>query len=535
MTTVTGADKPAAADTTRVGGPYAWYVLGVLVVVYMFNFIDRQIIAILAEDIKRDLGISDTEIGFLYGTAFAIFYALFGIPLGRLADMWLRTRLLALGLTLWSGMTAVSGFASSFAHLAFARIGVGIGEASASPCAYSLLSDYFPKEKRATVLAIYSGGLFLGGGVSLFIGGLIVDRWNAAYPETTLAPLGLAGWQAAFLAVGIPGLILALLVALMKEPVRGAADGLVVAPEPKPWGKFWTELTSVIPPLTLVHLFGIGGTRALTQNLMLAAGVAAAAYCMIAWTGDLPQWIAVGIGTYAVASWVHSIRLRDKPTFALIWGTPAFVYAITGFGLISFSGYALAVFTAPYAVRQFELPLAQVGLMVGGLAAATGFLGVIAGGWLGDKLKAKGATGRLWIGFAAAAVPAIPILVMFTTDSLALFYTMHAFVSLFGSMWVGVGAATTQDLVLPRMRGAATATYLMAPTLLGLALGPYFAGRVSKALTATYGPADALAIGLMATLMALPVIAFCLWRVAVLLPQAEATRLDRARAAGEPA
>ncbi|HZF45095.1 MAG TPA: MFS transporter, partial [Sphingomonadaceae bacterium] len=130
------AEKPA--------GPYGWYALGVLVLVYMLNFIDRQILSILANDIKADLGLSDADLGFLYGTAFAIFYALFGVPLGRLADGWHRVRLLSLGLTLWSLMTTLSGFARNGATLALARIGVGVGEATATPCAYSLIADWFP-------------------------------------------------------------------------------------------------------------------------------------------------------------------------------------------------------------------------------------------------------------------------------------------------------------------------------------------------------------------------------------------------------
>src|SRR6185503_1911625 len=125
------------------------YTLGVLVVVYVFNFLDRQIVSILAERIKADLGVSDAQIGFLYGTAFAVFYALFGIPLGRLADVWDRRKLIAIGLAVWSGMTALSGLARNFGQLAAARIGVGVGEASASPAAFSMLSDYFPPAKRA--------------------------------------------------------------------------------------------------------------------------------------------------------------------------------------------------------------------------------------------------------------------------------------------------------------------------------------------------------------------------------------------------
>jgi len=150
-------DGFAGADTVNSG--YARYVLGVLIVVYIFNFIDRQIISILAEEIKADLGIGDAQIGFLYGTAFAIFYAVFGIPLGKLADVWNRKQLIAIGLSFWSLMTAASGFAKSYGALAACRFGVGVGEASATPAAFSMLSDYFPPRMRATVLAIYSSPL----------------------------------------------------------------------------------------------------------------------------------------------------------------------------------------------------------------------------------------------------------------------------------------------------------------------------------------------------------------------------------------
>ena len=139
---------------------YSWYALGVLVLIYVLNFIDRQILSILANDIKADLGVEDDYLGFLYGTAFAVFYALFGIPLGKLADSWKRVRLMSLGLALWSTMTALSGFAKNATTLTVARIGVGVGEATASPSAYSLISDWFPARLRATALAIYSSGLY---------------------------------------------------------------------------------------------------------------------------------------------------------------------------------------------------------------------------------------------------------------------------------------------------------------------------------------------------------------------------------------
>src|SRR6185503_7581280 len=241
---------------------------------------------------------------------------LFGIPLGRLADSWYRGRLIALGLGLWSTMTALSGFANSFAMLATAR--VGVGEASASPAAYSMISDYFPKEKRATALSIYSAGLYIGGGLSLPVGGLVSSRWNAAFPVAAEAPLGLVGWQAAFLAVGIPGLLLALWVLTLREPQRGASDSLpqpVV--QPNAWRNFGGELLAILPPLTLISVARIPG--ALIVNLAALAGIAAIAAGLIALTGDRPQWLAYGLGVYAVFSWVQSLRHCDLPAYRLIW------------------------------------------------------------------------------------------------------------------------------------------------------------------------------------------------------------------------
>src|SRR4030095_9354065 len=197
-------------QAARTSDEYARYALALLVVVYVLNFLDRQILSILAERIKADLGLTDAHIGFLYGTAFAVFYALFGIPLGRLADVWVRTRLIAVGLAFWSVMTAGSAFARRLGAVTAARLVSGAGGADASPAAFSLLSDYFPPARRATVLAIYSSGIYIGAGLGLFIGGLIVDRWDLAFAGGAAAPLGLRGWQVAFLVVGFPGIPLAL-------------------------------------------------------------------------------------------------------------------------------------------------------------------------------------------------------------------------------------------------------------------------------------------------------------------------------------
>ena len=196
-----------------VGGPYAYYVLGVLFVVYIFNFIDRQILAILLQPIKDDLKISDTALGFLTGFAFALFYTFAGLPLARIADRWVRRSLIALSLATWSIMTAASGLARGFTDLAFARIGVGIGEAGATPPAHSLIADYFPPEKRATAFAIYAAGIYVGVGLGFWIGGWINDAY---------------GWRMAFFVIGIPGVLMALIVRFtVREPPRGLSDPTV--------------------------------------------------------------------------------------------------------------------------------------------------------------------------------------------------------------------------------------------------------------------------------------------------------------------
>ena len=530
------ADQPGMPP---VGGPYAWYVLALLVLVYVMNFIDRQILSILAEDIKRDLALTDAQLGFLYGTAFAVFYALFGVPIGRLADNWVRTRLLSIGLTLWSGMTALSGLSGNFMQLSLARVGVGVGEAAAGPSAYSMISDWFPKARRATALSIYAAGLYLGGGVSLLIGAVVVQGWNKAYPDG--GPLGLVGWQAAFMAVGIPGLLLALWVATLIEPQRGRADGLP-PPAPLPGRtivrNFLADMASVIPPLTLVNM-ALLGRRALLENVAVLAAVAGLVTALVLGTGDMLQFLAVGTGLYAVISWAQSIRARDKPTFALIWGTPAFLFTILGFGSISFVGYSVGFWAAPYAIRTFVEPLAASGapvpwygtkeavaFILGGGGALGGFVGTILGGVLGDAAKKRHPSGRIMVGALATLVPAPFIWWQYTTSDLATFFLCFAPTTVFGSMYVGVAAATTQDLVLPRMRGAATATFFIGTTLFGLGLGPWFTGFISK-LTGDLGT------GVLALLLMAPFTVIALSLVYRWLPQAEASRIDRARAAGE--
>jgi len=199
---------------------YAWYVVIVLTGLYMLSFVDRTILSLLVGSIKRDLGISDTRIGLLQGLSFALFYTIMGMPLGRLADTRSRRNLIAAGVVVWSLFTSACSFAKSFWSLFLTRIGVGIGEAGLSPAAYSLISDYFPPDRLGVAISVYYMGVFLGSSLALLVGGIVVDTMSRI-PTVTLPLLGtIASWRVTFLIVGLPGLVCALLVYTIREPLR---------------------------------------------------------------------------------------------------------------------------------------------------------------------------------------------------------------------------------------------------------------------------------------------------------------------------
>ncbi len=199
---------------------YAWYVVAVLTFVYVFSFIDRQILNLLVRPIERDLGISDTQMSLLMGLSFAVFYTFFGLLLGRMADSQSRRSIIAAGFVLWSVFTAGCGLAKNFLQMLLLRMGVGVGEAALSPAAYSLITDYFPPKRRATALGIYSMGIYLGSGLAFIIGGKVAgfaaaqDMWNLPIVGATRP------WQVVFFIVGLPGVLLALLMYTVREPER---------------------------------------------------------------------------------------------------------------------------------------------------------------------------------------------------------------------------------------------------------------------------------------------------------------------------
>lgn len=235
-------------------------MLWILLIVYIFNFLDRQIVNILAEPIKADLGLSDTQLGLLAGPAFAVFYALLGIPIARYADKegTNRVHLISLALAIWSAMTAVCGLAQNFVQLLFARIGVGVGEAGCTPAAHSLISDSVPPEKRSSAIAFYGLGVPIGSLLGLIIGGVVNDLY---------------GWRVALMMVGAPGLLLALVVLfVMREPRHSrTAEAAATA-------------AAVVPLSTGEAMREIFASRAFIYILIASSVVAFLGYGKALWT-----------------------------------------------------------------------------------------------------------------------------------------------------------------------------------------------------------------------------------------------------------
>ncbi|HLI84331.1 MAG TPA: MFS transporter [Bryobacteraceae bacterium] len=198
----------------------AWYMVFALTAIYMLSYVDRVILSLLVAPMKRDLGISDTQVGLLQGLAFGLFYTFMGLPLGRMADTWNRRNLIAAGVVLWSCFTSLCSVARSFPSLFLARMGVGVGEASLSPAAYSLISDNFPRERLGVAISVFYMGVFLGTSLSLLVTGSVIDA--LAHTPVVMVPLlgAMASWRITFLIVGLPGLFFALLVYTIREPER---------------------------------------------------------------------------------------------------------------------------------------------------------------------------------------------------------------------------------------------------------------------------------------------------------------------------
>ena len=293
--------------------------LVLLFLVSLFNYMDRYMLAVLLPAIKADLQLSDTQIGFITGLAFTLFYATMGIPIARLADCYSRKNIIAIALSVWSAMTALCGLTQNFVQLAVARIMVGVGEAGASPPSHSLIADLFPVEKRARALSVYTLGAPVGILIGFILGGWITQLY---------------GWRAALFTVGIPGILLALVVyRKLDEPERGAAEGLSQTPEVQP---FWVTLKTLMASPTFRHLsiatglytvLWLGVVQWLPSFFTRSFGLE---------IGEVGTWLAIILSTSQLIGMLLGGYLADRlgagdlrwyvwvPALAILVSTPMF-------------------------------------------------------------------------------------------------------------------------------------------------------------------------------------------------------------------
>lgn len=421
------ASDSNASDATPVSEPasarYRALVLGMLFLVYFFNFLDRQIISILAIPIREELGLSDRQLGLLGGIAFAALYSTLGVPIAWLADRTNRTWIITISLTVWSGFTAVCGMATTFWQLFLARVGVGVGEAGGVAPSYSLISDYFPPGSRGRALAIYSLGIPLGSAFGVIAGAQIA---GGAISENL-------DWRAAFIIVGLAGVVLApIFKLLVREPVRG---GLDPAPARAP-GAPVIPAGSVIPKPTL------------------------------------------------------------RQVFSLLLTKPSFWYLTLGASCSSMMGYGVFFWLPSFFARSFDLNIIQTGWLFGSILLIGGSLGIFMGGVLGDWLgKARKRayalvpaiaflfTTPFYIAGVLAPTPVLSVLLLLIPTAL-------------GLAWLGPTLTVFQHLVPPSMRSVAAAIFLLINNLLGIGVGVYVLGELSTLLAPTFG-ADSLRYSIM--------------------------------------
>ena len=399
---------------------YAWYMVVVLTIAYILSFVDRYILGLLAEPVKASLGLTDTQLGLLLGPAFAVFYATMGLPLGWLADRKRRTFIVAAGVFVWSLATAASGLAKNFAHLFVARMSVGVGEATLSPCAMSMISDSFPREKRGRPIAFYTAALSLGAGIASLVSASVLT-WAKTVPEVSVPFVGtVAPWQFTFFVVGLPGIVVAALVMTLREPPRQRSAGGATVPG---FRQMWLHVShrrgvylgiiAFVSVMTIVA-YSQGWYAAMFRRTW---GWEAQTYALV--NGVI--LLAVGPLTVNVAGAIndklYARGRRDAPLLIVIAGvalivptgivaplmpTPEIAMAVlvlntVGIATASATGVTALINVTPPEIRGVTVALYYMCMSLAGL-----FLGPTTIGWLSDNVF-----GNEQLNYAAAAVPAI--------------------------------------------------------------------------------------------------------------------------------
>lgn len=419
--TVHRATTQAAASSNPVAPQRPAVVLAMLLAVYSFNFLDRQIVSILAGPIKAEFALSDKQLGLLGGLAFGLLYSTLGVPLALLADRTRRTWVITGSLAVWSGFTALCGSTVGFASLFACRVGVGIGEAGGVAPSHALIGEVYPPRRRARALAIYSLGIPIGSAAGVLLGGIIAAR---------------VSWRMAFVAVGLAGLLLAPVFArVIREPPRAASAG-----------------SPVLPGAVL----------------------------------------------------------------ALLARTPSFWLLALGAASTSIFGYGFAFWLPSLLGRSLALDVPAAGRLFAGLLLFGGVPGMLAGGWLADRLggRDKGAYARIPAIALLVAAPLFALGMLARTPGAAFWLLLIP--QALAYMWFGPILAAVQHLVPAPMRATASASFLLINNLLGLGIGALAIGWLS----------DALAPGLGAqSLRAAMIAALAFYVIAALLLLGAARRL----------
>jgi MFS family permease len=405
--------ETSAPEGPRLSAGYRRYALVLLMLVYMLNYIDRQIISILAVPMSAELKLHDWQIGMMGGFAFALLYTVAGFPVARVAEWAHRPRIIAAATFVWSFFTFLCGFVQTFTHLFLARVGVGVGEAGCMPPAVSLIADYTSKSQRASAMSVLLAGAPLGMILGLVFGGLVADQW---------------GWRAAFMIVGAPGLLFALVTVLtLKEPRRA----LGVALKPKADGPTFREVVRRL-------------SKKRTYWLVVLAVT------------------AMGCVSYG------------NSTFLALFFARAYEAELAALG------------------ARFGLnPLSFLGIALGLTAGVAATIGTLVGGALADRLGARDQR-RLATFSALGAILAVPttLLALFSPTAVLAFGLF--FIPMFtGAFWMGPAYATVQGLAPVDMRATATALMLFIVNLVGLGLAPLGIGLISDVITANLGAGPA--------------------------------------------
>ena len=535
------ADEPLKPGTkvSRAG----WYALFLVSSAQAMSLLDRQILAILAPAIREDLQIGDAELGLLYGTVFSLFYALFSLPLGRLVDGWIRTRLLAICIAAWSFFAGLSAFASGFTLLAISRLGVGIGEGATQPAANSIIFDEFPRERRGTAMAELGIATALGLGLSMTLGGVVAGWWDGRYPDG--GPGGFSGWQFAFLVAALPGFVLAWAIYRLKEPTRGQMDGIVSPADPHPFRASAAVLGAVTPGANWFYLWSRkAGAKQWTINLVaLGLIVIFCRFMMGALQEYSPrpdtrlfglsfnahelQWFVVGFGAFVILNLFQSLKLTDRPTYNVVT-SPSVLLLIVVAGLQTSINYGVMGFTPSFLGREYGLDLAQTGIRFGLLAAALGLVGPVIAGPLSDWLTVRmGGRGRVWLTIFSLGVSPVAGIWTYSAVSESDFYLRFVVYSIILTLWLPPLYSLIYDQVLPRMRGITSSLFIIITTMLGLGMGPYFVGIVSDKLGGDLGQA------IISINVVTPVIVLILLYLLTRINRDESMIRERARAGGE--